>query len=174
MTSELFSAYCFALIVVGIPLFGSYKKVAVFDSFIDGAKHGVDLVLKLIPYLVGMVVAIGMLRSSGFFDILTIILSPLLEIINIPSEIIPLAAMRPFSGSACQAILIDIFKSLGGVHPTSLMSSVIMGSTETTFYTLAVYFGAVGIKKMRHAVWCSLIADLTGIVCSIMVTKWLF
>ena len=174
MISQLFSAYCFAFIVIGIPLYDALKKVEVFDTFIDGARHGVDLVLKLIPYLVGMVVAIGMLRSSGFFTILSNILAPALEVVHIPSEIIPLAAMRPFSGSACQAILIDIFKTLGGDHPISLTSSVIMGSTETTFYTLAVYFGAIGIKKMRHAIWCSLLADLTGIACSIVVSQWFF
>ena len=164
----------FLLIVIGIPFYAAIKKVEIYDSFINGAKHGVHVVLKIIPFLVGMIVAIGMLRASGFFDIVGQFLNPLCQFLNVPTDIIPLTLMRPFSGAASQGLLIDIFENYGGNHSISYLASTILGSTETSFYVVAIYFGAINIKNIRYALWTSLAADVVGTVAAVMVWRWLF
>ena len=161
-------------IIVLIPLYAAIKKVEIYDSFINGAKHGVHVVLKIIPFLVGMIVAIGMLRASGFFELVSALIAPLCTFLHIPTDIIPLTLMRPFSGAASQGLLIDIFDTYGGNHPISYLASLILGSTETSFYVVAIYFGAVNIKNIRYALWTSLAADVAGTIAAIMVWRWLF
>ncbi len=164
----------FLVFVAGIPLYGTYKKITVFDSFITGAKQGFDTVISIVPHLVAMLVVIGMLRASGFFDNMTHFLAPILDKVGMPSEVLPLALIRPFSGSAANGILADIIHQNGGNSYVSYVAATIMGSTETTFYVIAVYFGAVNIRFTRHAIPAGLIADCVGIIASVVVCQYLF
>lgn len=170
----MFSNLFFLSFIVGIPVYAAYKKINTFDTFIVGAKNGVATTLNLVPYLVAMIVAIGMLRASGFFFLLTQLLNPLLTRIGMPADLLPLALIRPFSGSAANGIAAELIHHAGGNSIISKMAATIMGSTETTFYVIAVYFGAVGIKRSRHAIPTGLIADFTGVVVSILVCRLLF
>jgi spore maturation protein B len=164
----------FLLFVVGIPLYGTYKKINVFNAFIDGAKQGFETTIGIVPHLVAMLVAIGMLRASGFFDSVSHVLGPLLHKIGMPVDVLPLALMRPFSGSAANGILVDIIHQHGGNSYVAYLAATIMGSTETTFYVIAVYFGVVNIRFTRHAIPAGLIADFVGIVASVIVCQYLF
>lgn len=164
----------FLSFVVGIPFYAAIKKVNVFDSFIDGAKEGFQTAVNLIPYLVAMLVAIGMLRASGFFEILQKLFKPVLEYLHIPADLIPLILIRPFSGSASNGILADIIHQFGGDAPISKIAATIVGSTETTFYIVAVYFGAVNIRHTRYAIPAGLLADIVGVSASLIIGKMLF
>ncbi len=160
--------------VVGIPVYASFKKIDTFDAFIVGAKQGFELSVTLIPYLVAMLVAIGMLRASGFFDLVHKLLAPYLEAIGVPSEILPLALVRPFSGSASMGVTAEIIHSNGADSLVSKIAGTMMGSTETTFYVVAVYFGAVSIRRTRHAIPAGLLADLAGVIASIYICRYFF
>lgn len=164
----------FLLFVIGIPLYGIYKKVSVFDSFIEGAKTGFETTIKIIPYLVGMLVAIGMLRASGFFEVMGRWLSPLLNKLGVPSEILPLALIRPFSGSAANGMMAELAHTYGGNSYIAHLAATMMGSTETTFYVIAVYFGVIGIRKTRYAISAGLIADAVGILSAIVICNLMF
>lgn len=164
----------FLSFVVGIPFYAAIKKVNVFDSFIDGAKDGFQTAVNLIPYLVAMLVAIGMLRASGFFEILQHLLKPVLEYLHIPVDLIPLILIRPFSGSASNGILADIIHQFGGDASISKIAATMVGSTETTFYIVAVYFGAVNIRHTRYAIPAGLLADIVGVTASLVIGKMIF
>ena len=164
----------FLLFVVGIPVVGACRKINVFDAFIRGAKLGFETTISIVPHLVAMLVVIGMLRASGFFDSVTNVLGPLLNKIGLPPAVLPLALMRPFSGSAANGILVDIFHQNGGNSYVSYLAATIMGSTETTFYVIAVYFGAVNVHFTRYAIPAGLIADTIGVVASVVVCHYLF
>lgn len=169
-----FSNYMFLLFIAGIPLYGLLKKIDVFDAFIVGAKQGFETSINIIPYLIAMMVAIGMLRASGFFELLTIVLAPLLRRLGMPSELLPLAIIRPFSGSASTAVMAELIHTHGGNSFIAKAAATLMGSTETTFYVIAVYFGAVGIRRTRHAIPAGILADLAGIIATIVVCRYLF
>ena len=160
--------------IVGIPLYGLVKKINVFDAFVVGAKQGFETSISIIPYLIGMMVAIGMLRASGFFDLLSHALTPMLAAIGMPADLIPLALIRPFSGSAATGVMAELIHQNGGDAWISKTAATMMGSTETTFYVIAVYFGAVGIKRTRHAILAGLLADLAGIIASVTVCHYFF
>ena len=160
--------------MVGIPLYGAFKRIDVFDAFIVGAKQGFETIISIIPYLVGMLVAIGMLRASGFFEILGKALAPLLNMIGMPTELLPLALVRPFSGSAATGVMADLIHQHGGDSFIAKSAATIMGSTETTFYVIAVYFGVVNIRRTRHAIPAGLLADLAGVITSVVVCRYLF
>lgn len=168
------SNWLFLLFIVGIPFYGVIKKINVFDSFIDGAKQGFDTSISLIPYLIAIMVAIGMLRASGFFELLQSMLAPLLTAIGMPSELLPLALIRPFSGSAATGVMAEVIHQNGGDSFISRTAATMMGSTETTFYIIAVYFGSVNIKRTRHAIPAGLLADLAGIITAVLVCRYLF
>lgn len=159
--------------IAGIPLFAACKKVKVYEVFVDGAKDGFNLSIKIIPYMVGMLVAIGMFRASGGFELIFRWIGPLFEKMGVPSAVIPLAIIRPFSGTASNGILVDIIKNFGGDAHVSHLAATMIGSTETTFYVIAVYFGVASIRRTRHAVPAGLIADFVGIVASIIVCRLL-
>lgn len=161
------------LIIILIVIYGLLERKKVFDVFLDGAKEGVGIVFSIFPTLVGLFVAIGLLRSSGIIDLIVKIITPLFNIINLPSEILPLAIIRPISGSASIAVATDIMKTFSVDSKIGLIASVIMGSTETTVYTIAVYTSSVGIKKTRFVLWAALIADFVGITTSILVCRFL-
>jgi spore maturation protein SpmA len=153
------------------PLYAAARGVKVYDEFVEGAKEGFGVILKIIPFLVTMLVAIGMFKGAGGIDLLSRMLSPILTPLHFPSDLLPLALMRPLSGSATLALLTDIVHRLGPDDIVSLTAATIYGSTETTFYVAAVYFGAVGIKQTRHAIPAGLLADLTGVIASVIICR---
>ena len=156
-------------IILIIVVYGIVEKIKIFDVFLEGAKDGIEIVIIIFPTLIGLFVAIGALRSSGILDFIISIVSPILNKINFPTEIMPLALIRPISGSSAIAVATDIMKNYGVDSKFGLMAAVIMGSTETTFYTIAVYTASVGIKKTRFVLVASLIADFVGIFVSVLV-----
>jgi spore maturation protein B len=164
----------FLSFVAGIPLYAAIKKINVFDSFIKGAKQGFETSVNIMPYLIAMIVAIGMLRASGFFTLLNTLLAPVLQKLGMPSELLPLAMIRPFSGSAATGIMAELIHEHGGDSFIAKTAATMMGSTETTFYVIAVYFGAVGIRRTRHAIAAGLLADLAGVIASVIVCRLLF
>lgn len=157
---EYFSNLAIPLIILIILLFGIIEKKNVFDIFLDGAKEGINIAISIFPTLVGLFVAIGALRCSGILDFLINLISPFLGILRVPQEIVPLALLRPISGSASIAIGTDIMKQYGVDSKIGLIVSTIMGSTETTLYTIAIYSSSIGIKKTRFVLWAALIGDL--------------
>ncbi len=161
------SEYSVPLIIFGFVLYGIFRKVKVFDAFTEGAKEGLECTIKIMPSLVGLMVGISMFRASGAMEIISQVFAPLLNLLKIPKEIFPLAILRPVSGSGSVAIVTDILNKYGPDSLVGRIASVMMGSTETTFYTLAVYFGCIGIKKTRHTLKSALIADFTGIILSV-------
>ncbi len=156
---NLISILSVPVMIAGIVVYGMVKKINVYDSFVEGARCGLENMVQIVAPLVGLMVGISMLRSSGFLDILGQVLKPLTDAIGMPKEVLPLALLRPVSGSGSIAIVNDIFKNFGPDSAAGRVASVMMGSTETTFYTVAVYFGAVGIKKTRHTLKAALLAD---------------
>lgn len=155
-------------------LYGTFKKVRVYDSFVAGAKEGPGIILKIFPYLLAIFVAIKGFQASGAFDFLRNLLSNSLASLDLPIEVISMAMLKPLSGSASTALFTDIVKTAGPDSMAARLSAVIMGSAETTFYVLAVYLGAVGIRKTRYLVPVCLIADFIGIVVAILVVRWMF
>ena len=160
------------LIILIIVIYGLKEKKNVFDDFLDGAKEGLGIVINILPTLIGLFVAIGALRSSGILDLIINILNPLLSIVKFPTELMPLAMLRPISGSSSIAIATDIMRNYGTDTPFGMMASVIMGSTETTLYTIAVYTSCVKIKKTRYILLAALTADIVGIITSIIVCQF--
>ena len=153
---------------------GWIRKINVFDAFIEGAKGGFDIILKIIPYLVAMLVAIRVFRDSGALDYVIQWLSYAISAMGFNTEFVPalpVAIMRPFSGAGSRGLMLDIFKNplYGPDSFVGKMASTLMGSADTTFYILALYFGSVGIKKVRYAVWAGLLADLLGVIAAILI-----
>ncbi|MEG0201849.1 MAG: spore maturation protein, partial [Comamonas sp.] len=166
----------FALIVLFVAL-GAYKKVAVYDSFIEGAKEGFDVAKNLLPYLVAMLCAVGVFRASGALEYVLSGIRWLVDAVGMDARFVdalPTALVKPFSGSAARAMLIETMQTQGVDSFAALAAATIQGSTETTFYVLAVYFGAVGIQRARHAVPCALVAELAGVVAAIVVCYQFF
>ena len=149
--------------------YGIVEKNKVFDNFLDGAKEGIEIVVKIFPTLIGLFVAIGALRCSGILDFLIRLIYPITQFLNIPTQIMPLAILRPISGSASIAIGSDIMMQYGVDSKIGLIASTIMGSTETTLYTIAVYTSVVGIKKTRFVLVAALIGDLIGMLTSVII-----
>ncbi len=164
----------FLLFVVGIPVYGACQRINVFDAFIEGAKQGFETSVSIIPFLIAMMVSIGMLKASGFFELLSSLLAPALATLGMPAELLPLAVMRPFSGSVSTGLMAQLIDTYGGNSFIAKTAATMMGSTETTFYVVAVYFGAVGIKRTRHAIPTGLLADLTGVIAAVTVCRMLF
>jgi len=173
-TNEL-SRYIIPLMLVMIPFYGLvFKKVKVYESFVEGAKDGFDIAVRIIPYLVAILVAIGMFRASGALEILLTTMAPLLQYIGFPPENLPLALMRPLSGSGSLGLLTDLINEHGPDSLIAKIGATMFGSTETTFYVLAVYFGSVGIRKTRHALAAGLIADLVGVLSAVFFCQLFF
>ena len=159
------------LVIIG---YGLIKKVNVFDAFLDGAADGLKTAVKILPALVGLIAAITMLRVSGAMDFITRLLSPVTNLLGVPAEVMPLALLRPVSGSGALAVVSDLLRAHGPDSLVGRITSVMMGSTETTFYTLAVYYGSVVIKDVRFTVKSALLADLTGMLSSVCVCRLFF
>jgi len=175
--SELISHFLLFSLIIGMILLGLRKKNNIYEAFIEGAKEGFTVAIKIIPYLVAMLVAIGVFRSSGTLDFVIAGLAWVFEVIGVNTdfvEALPTAFMKPLSGGAARGMLLDTMDATGADSFVSKVASVMQGSTETTFYVIAVYFGSVNIKKTRYAVTCGLIADLVGIVAAILLSYMFF
>jgi spore maturation protein SpmA len=156
------------------PLYAALRRIPVYEEFVEGAKEGFDVAVRIIAFLVTMLVAIGMFRGAGGVDFLTEALRPALDLVHFPPELLPMSLMRPLSGSGSFAIFSELVKEHGPDHLLSRMAGTLYGSTETTFYVIAVYFGAVGVRRTRHAVPAGLIADATGIAASVVICRLVF
>ncbi len=161
------------IIILLIITYGLLEKNKVFDSFTQGAKEGIEVVLGIFPTLIGVFIAVGALRSSGILDLIVNMISPITNILKIPSEIMPLALVRPISGSASTAVATDIMTKFGVDSTIGLIASTIMGSTENTFYTIAIYTACVGVKKIRFVLAAALIADFIGMLFSVIIWGFL-
>lgn len=178
---EFFRAAINAISLVAIPLvlflflgWGLLKRVKVYEVFVEGAKDGFNVAVRIIPYLVAMLAAIGIFRASGAMDILTAVLAPVTSLIGMPPEALPMALMRPLSGSGSLGIMTELMKVHGPDSLIGIMASTMYGSSETTFYVLAVYFGSVGVRNTRHAVPVGLIADVAGMLAAVWIVNLLF
>lgn len=166
--------YVIPLMILTIITLGFLKKINVFDAFLSGASEGAKSCMGLIPSLVGLIVAVSMLKSSGAFDVFTHAISPIFKFLGLPAEVVPMALLRPVSGSGSIAILDNILKTHGPDSFIGRLASIMSGSTETTFYTLAVYFGAVKIKDSKYAVLCAVMADVASVIMSLITLKYFF
>lgn len=168
------SFFVIPLMLVGFPLYGLYKKVPVYESFVTGAKEGFEVAVRIIPYLVAILFAIGMFRASGAMDALATALNPLLAFIGFPAEVLPMAIIRPLTGSGSAGLVVDMISQYGEDSIFVKMAATMFGSTETTFYVIAVYFGAVNIRRVRHALPAGLIADISAMIIAVWVVRLLF
>ncbi|MCX8130781.1 MAG: spore maturation protein [Clostridia bacterium] len=171
---KILSDYAIATIFLVILSLGMYREIKVYDVFVDGAKEGITTVIRIIPPLVGLMVAIGVFRASGALDLLIHAVSPITKMLGIPSQALPLALLRPISGSASLALVSDIIKTNGPDSFIGRLVSTMMGSTETIFYTLAVYFGSVGIKNIRYTLAAALMADAASVLASVWICTMVF
>jgi spore maturation protein B len=166
--------YIIPLLLVGIPFYAlTVKKVKVYEVFVEGAKDGFTIAVRIIPYLVAILVAVGMFRASGALDLLLNFLAPVLNLIGFPPENLPLAMMRPLSGSGSLGLLTDLVNEHGADSLYSKIGATMFGSSETTFYVLAVYFGSIGVTRSRHALVAGLTADMVGALAAVFFCKLL-
>ena len=156
------------------PLYAALQGVSVYEEFIEGAKEGIQVALRIFPYLVAILVAVGIFRAAGGIDILTLLLAPLLDLIGLPTQVLPLVLVRPLSGSAATGLFAEIVKACGPDSYAAQLAGTILGGTETTLYVLAVYFGSVAIRRGRHALAAGLLADAAGVAASLVICKLVF
>ena len=171
---DVVSTWAIPLLLAGIPLYAIVKGVKVYPAFLDGAKQGFETGVKIIPPLVAIVVALGMLRASGAMEELAALLGPVTGRLGLPASVLPMVIIRPLSGGGALGVVGDVLRSDGPDSYAGRLVSVMAGSTETTFYVLAVYFGAVGISRYRQALPAGLIADLCGFAAAIAAVQLLF
>ena len=170
---EVASVWIMPTLIFGMLLVGVVRGVPVYESFIEGAKEGFNLGVMIIPYLIAILSAIGMFRASGGLEMVVGWIEPVTSMINLPGEVLPLALLRPLSGSGAFGITAELVQTYGADSYIGNLASTMNGSTETTFYVLAVYFGSVGVHRYRHALWAGLAADITGVFASILAVSWL-
>ena len=173
---EMASGWLLLLLLVGIPLYGWVRGVKVYEVFVEGAKEGFNVAIRIIPFLVAILAAVGAFRGAGAMDTLAKVLAPITGPLGLPAEVLPMAVVRPLSGSGSLGLLGNIF-STPGLGPDSYagkLGSILQGSTETTFYVLSVYCGSVGIVRYRHALAAGLLADFTGLTASIIIARALW
>lgn len=168
------SRWAIPALLLAVPLIAALRGVKVYETFVDGAEAGFTTAVKTIPYLVAMLVAISIFRGSGAMEVLVTTLSPVLNIIGLPVEVLPHAIMRPLSGGAALGIASDIIKTYGPDSFLGRLVSTMQGSCDTTFYVLTLYFGSVGIKKYRYSIISGLVADLTTLAASIFIVSTMF
>lgn len=161
-------------IIVSVMCYGMIKGVKVYECFVEGAKEGLGICYRIFPYLLAMIVAVSIFRESKVLDLLTIFSKPIVKFIGLPSELIPLVLVKPLSGSGALGIYMEVLKKYGADTYIGRVASIIMGSTETIFYTITIYFGAVGIKKIRHTLWAAVMADIAAIIMAVTLTRLMF
>lgn len=169
-----FSAWLVPCVVAAVVMSGFLRGVPVFDTFLEGAEEGLKSAVSILPALVGLIMAVSMLSASGALDLVSAFLAPAAELLGLPPEVMPLALIKPFSGSGSAAILTQIYRQYGPDSFPGRVASVMAGSTETTFYAVTVYFGAVGVKKTRHAIPAALVGDMTACVVSALAVRLFF
>lgn len=170
----LISSLIIPLLVLVVVIHGIYKKVNVYDVFVEGAKEGIEIGISIFPCLLGMILGINVLISSNFLDVVFSFFKPLFETLRVPMDVLPLAFLRPISGSASLSMLNNLLETFGPDSFIGRLGSTIQGSTDTTIYILTLYFGSIGIKKIRYALKAGLIADLAGIIVSIIIVSLFF
>jgi len=170
----LISDLLIPLVFFGIIMYGLLQKVDVFDTFVEGAGEGFKTIINIMPTIIGLFTAIGMFRASGALDLVTRSFAPLVESVGFPAPLLPIALMRTISSSAANGLVLDLFKTYGPDSFIGRAASVMMGCTETIFYTLSVYFMTVNIKNTRYTVAGALCANIAGIIASIYITNWIF
>ncbi|WP_322172999.1 spore maturation protein [Acutalibacter caecimuris] len=168
---EQLGAMALPLIVGLIVLYGFSQGVAVFDAFLAGAKEGIRTSLGILPTLIGLIVAVNMVRASGLLDMVCQLAAPLTQALGLPGELVPLALLRPISGSGSSAYTLSLLEQFGPDSPTGKIASVLSSSTETTFYAITVYFGAVQCKKLRYTVPAALLGDMVAVVLSVLTVR---
>jgi spore maturation protein B len=171
---QLISLWLIPSLIVFILLYGTYKRVPTYEAFVEGGKEGIQIAFSLIPYLVGMLVSIAIFRTSGALDYFIQFIKPFIEPFGLPSEVVPLAIIRPISGTASLGIVTDLIATYGPDSFIGRLASTIQGSTETTLYVLTVYFGAVGIRKMGDALKVGLLADAISFILSFFIVLLIF
>lgn len=162
------------IIVVSITTYGMIKKVKVYECFVEGAKEGLAICVRIFPYLLAMLVAVGVFRESKALDYFIYIVKPVVKFIGLPPEVVPLVLVKPLSGSGAMGIFAEILNNFGADSYIGRVASIIIGSTETIFYTLTVYFGAVGIKKIRHTLWVAVMADMMCVILAVTLARLMF
>lgn len=168
------SVVAIPFIIVFFILFAALKKVPVYEEFVEGAKEGWGVAVRIMPFIVAMLAALAILRNSGALYIFTNALRPVLDLVGFPAELVPMALMRPLSGSGSQGVLVEILTNEGLSEMVKYAAATMYGSTETTFYVLAVYFGSVGIRRTRHALAAGLCADLAGVIAAVIICRAMF
>ena len=171
---DLFSVFVIPVIIIGFPLYGLWRRVPVYEEFVTGAKDGFQVAVNIIPYLVAILFAVAMFRASGAMDFFVEGLRPFLSPLGIPPEVLPMAITRPLTGSGSAGIMLDLINRYGADSLIVKTAATMFGSTETTFYVVAVYFGAVNVKKTRHAVPAGLTADFAAMLLAVYVVRWMF
>jgi spore maturation protein B len=171
---SIVSVFVLPILIVGFPVYGLIKKVPVYEEFVEGAKGGFTVAVTIIPYLVAILFAIGMFRASGAMEFVVDGIRPVLGLIGVPPEVLPMMIFRPLTGSGSAGIVLDMIRQFGEDSILVKMAATMFGSTETTFYVIAVYFGAVNVKRTRHAVPAGLIADFVALLLAVYVVRWLF
>jgi spore maturation protein SpmB len=161
-------------LILFFPLYAALRRVPVYEEFVEGGKEGFQVILRILPYIVGMLVAVGMFKAAGGLDLIAWILSPVTNFLHFPPELVPIAFIRPFSGTAAYALLAELVKNHGPDSLITLMGGTFYGCSETTFYVIAVYFGSVGIRKTRHAIPAGLVADIIGPIASVIICRAMF
>ena len=168
------SRWAIPFLLLVIPVYGLLKRIPVYETFVEGAEEGFYTAIKIIPFLVGMLVAISVFRASGAMDYALQAIMPLMQKLGSPAEVMPLALMRPLSGSGALGLATELIKNYGPDSLIGRMASVMQGTTDTTFFVLTVYFGSVGIKRYKYALITGLSADITGLIASIYVCNLIF
>ena len=168
---EAVSIWSIPLLVALVSLYAIFKKVPVYSVFTEGAKDGFNTAVMIIPYLTAMLCAIGMFRASGAMGYLTDLLAPVTNLIGLPAEVLPMGIMRSFSGGAAEGLMADLLATYGTQSQIGRIASVALGSTETTFYVVAVYFGSVGVSKTRHCIAAGLLGDLASLIASAIIVN---
>ncbi len=168
------SRWAIPLIFAGVLVYGLYRKIDVYSVFLEGAKEGMEITVKILPYVVSIFVALGIFRDSGAMTLLSRVLAPVLRPLGVPAEVLPLMLIRPLSGAGALAITAELLRHNGPDSYVGRLASTLQGSTDTTFYILSVYFGAVGIRRIRHALLVGLLADLLGFVMAVVLVRLVF
>jgi len=171
---QIFSIWLIPVLIFAILILAWRNKVKVYEAFIDGAKEGFSVAIKIIPYLVAVLVAIGMFRASGAMDIFVALFSPITNLIGMPAETLPVALMRPLSGSGALGLVTELMKQHGPDSFIGRVASTMWGSTETTFYVVAVYFGSVGVRRVRHSIAAGLVGDAAGLIMAVIICRLVF
>lgn len=171
---ELASAWAIPVLLAFIPLYGYLRGVRVYDAFIEGAREGLEVAVRILPYMVSIFVALAVFRASGALELLARLVAPLTSWLGVPPEVLPLMLIRPLSGGAALAVTAELLQRYGPDSYIGRLASTMHGSTDTTFYVLTLYFGSVGVKNPRYAVVSGVAADLAGFVAAVLAVRWWF